>query len=40
MPYAMYLRKSRADIEAENHGQGETLLRHENILRELAENLL
>ncbi len=39
MPYAMYLRKSRADIEAENHGQGETLLRHENILRELAEKM-
>lgn len=39
MPYAMYLRKSRADIEAEAHGQGETLLRHENILRELAEKM-
>ena len=25
MPYAMYLRKSRADMEAEARGEGETL---------------
>lgn len=37
MPYAMYLRKSRADAEAEAHGEGETLLRHENALTDLAE---
>lgn len=36
MPYCMYLRKSRADIEAEAHGEGETLLRHERALLELA----
>lgn len=34
--YAMYLRKSRADIEAEIHGEGETLARHEKMLRDLA----
>lgn len=39
MPYAIYLRKSRADIEAEAHGEGETLLRHENALTALAEKL-
>ena len=27
--YCMYLRKSRADIEAEERGEGETLKRHE-----------
>lgn len=27
MPYAMYLRKSRADAEAEARGEGETLSR-------------
>ena len=32
----MYLRKSRADLEAETHGEGETLARHERALRELA----
>lgn len=32
----MYLRKSRADLEAEAHGEGETLLRHEKMLLELA----
>lgn len=36
MPYCMYLRKSRADIEAENKGEEETLIRHEKILLELA----
>ena len=28
MLYAIYLRKSRADLEAEAMGQGETLARH------------
>lgn len=37
MSYAMYLRKSRADMEAEAHGEGETLSRHENALTALAE---
>lgn len=36
MSYCIYLRKSRADIEAEQHGEGETLARHEKILTELA----
>lgn len=34
--YAMYLRKSRADLEAESHGEGETLARHKKMLLELA----
>ncbi len=34
--YAMYLRKSRADMEAEEKGEGETLARHEKILLDLA----
>lgn len=34
--YAMYLRKSRADIEAEKLGEGETLKRHKAILTKLA----
>lgn len=34
--YAIYLRKSRADIEAEKLGEGETLTRHKKILTELA----
>lgn len=34
--YAIYLRKSRADIEAEKLGEGETLARHRKILTELA----
>lgn len=33
----MYLRKSRADMEAEAHGEGETLARHERALLELAK---
>lgn len=37
MPYAMYLRKSRADIEAEARSAGETLAVHEKTLTELAE---
>lgn len=32
----MYLRKSRADVEAEKLGEGETLARHKKILTELA----
>lgn len=39
MPYAMYLRKSRADAEAEARGEGETLAKHEKILSELAGKL-
>lgn len=35
--YAMYLRKSRMDIESEKLGEGETLERHYNILVRLAE---
>ena len=34
--YAVYLRKSRADMEAEKLGEGETLARHKKILFELA----
>lgn len=34
--YAIYLRKSREDIEAEKYGEGETLARHEKILETLA----
>lgn len=37
MPYAMYLRKSRADMEAEARGEGETLAKHEKALTELAK---
>lgn len=37
--YVMYLRKSRADVEAESHGEGETLLRHEKILLELSKKM-
>ena len=35
--YCMYLRKSRADLEAESRGEGETLSRHLAMLTELAE---
>jgi site-specific DNA recombinase len=35
--YVIYLRKSRADIEAESRGEGETLVRHEKMLLELAK---
>lgn len=35
--YWSYLRKSRTDREAELHGEGETLARHEHILRDLAQ---
>ena len=37
--YFAYLRKSRADREAEAHGEGETLLRHKQMLQELASKL-
>ncbi len=37
MAYVIYLRKSRADLEAEAHGEGETLLRHEKALLDLAK---
>jgi site-specific DNA recombinase len=36
MSYVIYLRKSRADAEAEQHGEGETLARHEKALLKLA----
>lgn len=34
--YALYLRKSRADMEAESRGEGETLAKHRAALTELA----
>ena len=37
--YFAYLRKSREDREAELHGEGETLARHEKTLMELASRL-
>lgn len=39
MSYLMYLRKSRADKEAEARGDGETLARHEKLLSELATKM-
>ncbi|MDE6764108.1 MAG: recombinase family protein [Oscillospiraceae bacterium] len=39
MPYAIYLRKSRADMEAEQSGAGETLARHEKTLLDLAHKM-
>lgn len=39
MSYCIYLRKSRADEEAELRGEGETLTRHEKILKDLALKL-
>lgn len=36
MSYCIYLRKSRKDLEAEQHGDGETLARHEQTLLSLA----
>lgn len=36
MSYCIYLRKSRKDMEAESHGDGETLARHEHTLLSLA----
>ncbi len=38
MPYCIYLRKSRADSDAEARGEEETLARHERALLELARN--
>lgn len=35
--YCIYLRKSRADAEAEARGEGETLARHEHTLLDLAK---
>ncbi|GMQ58136.1 recombinase family protein [Vallitalea sediminicola] len=35
--YCIYLRKSRSDLEAEIHGEGETLTRHKKILLDLAK---
>lgn len=37
MPYCIYLRKSRADSEAEMRGEGETLSRHEKALTAFAK---
>ncbi len=39
MQFCLYLRKSRADAEAEERGEGETLARHEKTLLELAKQL-
>lgn len=36
MAYCIYLRKSRADLEAEARGEGETLARHKKALLELS----
>ncbi len=36
--YCAYLRKSRKDMDAEAHGQGETLARHEKRLRDYADS--
>ena len=37
--YCAYLRKSRKDAEAEAHGQGETLARHQKRLEEYASSV-
>ena len=39
MAYCMYLRKSRADLEAEARGEGETLARHLRTLQLLADRM-
>ena len=39
MSYAIYLRKSQADLEAEASGAGETLSRHRMALLELAKRM-
>lgn len=39
MPDAIYLRKSRKDLEAESHGDGETLARHKAALLANAQRL-
>lgn len=36
MKYCIYLRKSRADVEAEARGEGETSVSHVHALLELA----
>jgi len=36
MSYCIYLRKSRPDIDAEKHGEGETLARHQSITQYLC----
>lgn len=38
MSYVIYLRKSRADMEEEAKGKGETLARHQTILLEFAKS--
>ena len=35
--YCLYLRKSRADLDAEANGEGETLARHERLLLDVAK---
>lgn len=37
--YCAYLRKSRKDMDAEAHGQGETLARHEKRLKDYADSV-
>jgi len=37
VPYCIYLRKSRADLDAEARGEGESLARHETALLSLAK---
>lgn len=37
MPYAIHLRKSRTDLEAEARGEGESLARHKKTLLDLAQ---
>ena len=37
MSHCLYLRKSRADLDAEARGEGETLARHEKALLELGK---
>lgn len=37
--YCIYLRKSRADVEAEARGEGETLARHKKTLVELSKKM-
>lgn len=39
MSYCIYLRKSRADMEMEARGEGETLARHEKTLLDLAHRM-
>lgn len=39
MAYLIYLRKSRADLDAEARGEGETLARHKTALLELAKKM-